>query len=150
MSFRVFLFFSTVPVFCITWIQSGKPVFRTQTVLMAWCGNGACTITSGVRQCQCYDGWAGTYCNITVETPRSEPSSSLVASIVVPVILGLVVLCTCLKLFVYRRLFCQYKTMIYSRKLSQNTIKIFKEQIAFIILLYIIDLVIFSLKYRTF
>ena len=67
---------------------------------MSWCGNGDCTIFSGIRQCRCYNGYYGPYCNLTsnsvtdklVETANSKNENlGFIALIAVP-ILGEIVL----------------------------------------------------------
>jgi len=60
------------------------------------CYHGDCVVVAGSFFCNCYDGWTSVYCNETGPTTegRTDDDDDIhIAAIIVPVIVGILLLC---------------------------------------------------------
>jgi len=61
------------------------------------CYHGDCVVVANSFFCNCYDGWHSTHCNvtgpITGKQAGGDDSDVHLAAIIVPVILGILLLC---------------------------------------------------------
>jgi len=59
------------------------------------CYHGDCVVVAESFACNCYEGWSSTHCNVTgpVTAPTTGDDDVHIAAIIVPIIVGLILLC---------------------------------------------------------